>query len=187
MPIDLGDIRPGLTIEYEGEVYYVLSAEHAKLGRGGAFVRARLRNIKTDAVIDKTIKPGDKFDLAFIERKTLQFIYRSGDEYVFMDPETYEQIPLTTSLLGEATDYLKEGVDVQAIIYEGKVIGIELPITVELEVVDTEPGVRGDTASGGSKPATLETGLVIQVPFFIEKGDIVRVDTRTGEYVERVR
>lgn len=187
MPIDLGDIRPGLTIEYEGEVYYVLSAEHAKLGRGGAFVRARLRNIKTDAVIEKTIKPGDKFDLAFIERKTLQYIYRSPDEYVFMDPQTYEQIPLSPPLLGEATDFLKEGVDVQAIIYEGRVIGIELPITVELQVVETEPGVRGDTASGGSKPATLETGLVIQVPFFIESGDIVRVDTRTGEYVERVR
>jgi len=187
MPIDLGDIRPGLTIEYEGEVYYVLNAEHAKLGRGGAFVRARLRNIKTDAVIEKTIKPGDRFDLAFIERKNLQFIYRSADEYVFIDPETYEQIPLSPSLLGEATIFLKEGIDVQAIIYEGKVIGIELPITVDLEVVETEPGVRGDTASGGSKPATLETGLVIQVPFFIEKGDIVRVDTRTSEYVERVR
>lgn len=187
MPIDLGDIRPGLTIEYEGEIYYVLSAEHAKLGRGGAFVRARLRNIKTNAVVDKTIKPGDKFDLAFIERKQMQFIYRSDDEYVFMDPETYEQLSLHKSLLGEATDYLKEGVEVQAIMYEGKIIGIELPITVELEVIDTEPGVRGDTASGGSKPATLETGLVIQVPFFIEKGDIVKVDTRTGEYVERVR
>lgn len=187
MPIDLGDIRPGLTIEYEGEVYYVLSAEHAKLGRGGAFVRARLRNLKTDAVVDKTIKPGDKFDLAFIERKSLLYLYRSADEYVFMDPETYEQISLSPSLLGEAVDFLKEGVDVQAIIYEGKIIGVELPITVELEVVETDPGVRGDTASGGSKPATLETGLVVQVPFFIEKGDIVRVDTRTREYVERVR
>jgi elongation factor P len=187
MPLDLGDIRPGLTIEYEGEVYYVLSAEHAKLGRGGAFVRARLRNIKTDAVIDKTIKPGDKFDLAFIERKNLQYIYHTGDEYVFMDPETYEQISLPSSLLSPILPYLKEGVDYQAVIYEGKVIAIEPPITVDLEVVDTEPGVRGDTASGGTKPATLETGLVVQVPLFIERGDIVKIDTRTGEYVERVR
>lgn len=187
MPLDLGDIRPGLTIEYEGDIYYVLDAQHVKLGRGGAFVRAKLRNIATNAVLDKTIRPSDKFSLAFLERKPLQYLYNSADDYIFMDPETYDQIPLSSELLGEAVKYLSEGVNVQALYYEGRIIGVELPITVDLKVVETDPGVRGDTASGGSKPAKLETGLVIQVPFFIEQGDIVRVDTRTGEYIERVK
>lgn len=184
--ISVNDFKTGLTIEVDGEIYSVVEFLHVKPGKGAAFVRTKLKNIRTGAVTERNFRAGERVARARIDTKEMQFLYGSGNEYVFMDTETYEQLTLTREQLGDAPNYLKEGMVIGIQMYQGKAIGVELPNAVELEVTYTEPGFRGDTATGGTKPATLETGLVIQVPLFIETGTIVRVDTRTGEYLSRV-
>lgn len=184
--ISTNDFKTGLTIELDGEIYMVVDFMHVKPGKGAAFVRSKLKNVKTGQVLEKTFRAGEKVPRAHLERKQMQYLYNSGDLYYFMDTQTYEQIPLQADLLEEAIKYLKENMEVMVLFYEGSAIGIELPTYVELKVVETEPGFKGDTATGGTKPATLETGTVVQVPLFIEIGDILRIDTRTGEYLSRV-
>ncbi len=185
--IDTSDFRNGLHIIQDGEIFTIIEFQHVKPGKGGAFVRTKLKNLKTGAVIDKTFRAGERMDQAVVERKTMQYLYHEGDDYILMDMESYESVPVNASLFGDQVKYLKENTDVTALVHEGSIIGVEIPFFVELEVTETDPGVRGDTASGGSKPATLETGAVVQVPFFINVGDRIRVDTRTDEYMERVR
>lgn len=184
--ISTNDFRTGLTIEVDGEVYSVVDFQHVKPGKGSAFVRSKLKNLRTGAVIERTFRAGEKVPRAHLERKEMQYLYREGDSFVFMDNETYDQVSLSEDQLGDSVKYLKENMNIYLLIHAGNLIGIELPYFVDLEVVATDPGIRGDTATGGTKPATLETGLVVQVPLFVEVGDIVRVDTRTGEYLERV-
>jgi len=179
-------LRKGTVIELDGEIYRVLEYQHHKPGRGNAFIRTKLRNLRTGTIIDRTFLSGDEVQDVRLDHRTVQYLYRDGDFYYFMDMETFEQPALPAEALGDAIKYLKEGMTLELSFYENEPIEIELPVTVDLKVVETEPGVRGDTAQGGTKPARLETGLVIQVPLFINKGDTVRVDTRTGEYVTRV-
>lgn len=183
--ISVNDFKTGLTIELDGELYSVVEFQHVKPGKGAAFVRSKLRNIKTGAITEKTFRAGEKVSRAHIEHKEMQYLYSDGTDYYFMDTNTYEQMSLRVDVLGDAVKYLKENMTVLVQMFEGAAIGVDLPNSVELEVVDTDPGLRGDTASGGSKPATLETGVVIQVPLFIEVGDVLIVDTRTGEYLSR--
>lgn len=183
--ISTNDFKTGLTIELDGELYSVVDFQHVKPGKGAAFVRSKLRNIKTGSVTEKTFRAGEKVSRAHIEYKEMQYLYSDGSDYYFMDTNTFEQIALTSDTLDDAVKYLKENMTVMVQMYEGVPIGVDLPNSVELEVVETDPGLRGDTASGGSKPATLETGVVIQVPLFIEIGDVLVIDTRTGEYLSR--
>jgi len=184
--ISTNDFKTGVTIELDGEVYVVVDFQHVKPGKGAAFVRSKLKNVKTGGVIEKTFRAGEKIPRAHVDRKDMQYLYNSGDFYYFMDMETYEQIPLQEEQLGDSIKFLKENMQVTVMFFDGASIGVELPTFVELEVTETEPGFKGDTATGGSKPAKLETGAVIQVPLFIEIGDVVKVDTRTGEYISRV-
>lgn len=184
--ISTNDLRTGVTVELDGEVFMVVEFQHVKPGKGAAFVRTKVKNIKTGQVLEKTFRAGEKINRATIERKTMQYLYESADTYYFMDTETYDQIPMTKEQLGDSIKFLKENMEVMVMFYEGTSIGVELPTFVELKVTDTEPGFKGDTATGGSKPATLETGAVVMVPLFINVGDIVRVDTRSGEYLSRV-
>lgn len=183
--ISTNDFKSGMTIELDGDAYLILESQHVKPGKGQAFVRTKLRHLATGVIIDKTFNAGEKVPPARVERRDMQFLYSSGDEYVFMDNETFEQLPIRASELGDKVQFLKENMDVKVITYQGRVIDVELPTTVELEVVETDPGLRGDTASGGSKPAKLEGGAVIQVPLFIEVGDRIKVDTRTRAYISR--
>ncbi|SHJ67356.1 translation elongation factor P (EF-P) [Anaerobranca californiensis DSM 14826] len=183
--ISPNDFKTGLTIEFEGAVLQIVDFQHVKPGKGAAFVRAKLKNVETGAVIEKTFNPKEKIEKAHIDRRTMQYLYSSGDDYIFMDTENYEQITLTKQQLDENVKFLIEDMEIVVLYYKDKPIGIELPNSVVLEVVETEPGIKGDTASGGSKPATLQTGLVIQVPFFINVGDKLKVDTRTKTYIER--
>jgi elongation factor P len=185
--IDTSDFRNGLSIILDGEIFTIVEFQHVKPGKGGAFVRSKLKNTRTGGVIDKTWRAGEKMEQAILERKPMQYLYRQDNDYFLMDLDSFEQIPAKRELIGEQVKYLKEGEQVAVIIHEGRVIGVELPFNVELEVVETDPGVRGDTASGGSKPAKLETGAVVQAPFFINVGDKIRVDTRTDAYLERVK
>lgn len=184
--ITTADFRNGITLDLDGTLYTLVYFQHVKPGKGGAFVRTRLKNLKTGAVIEKTFRAGERVELAILDKRRMQYLYRDGTNYLFMDLDTYEQLPISEEEVGETAKYLVEGVTVEVPLYEGKPVGVEPPVFVDMEVVETAPGVKGDTASGGSKPATLETGLVINVPFFIEVGNRVRVDTRSGEYVERV-
>ncbi|MGE5593208.1 MAG: elongation factor P [Betaproteobacteria bacterium] len=184
--ISTNDFHTGLTIELDGEVYTVVDFQHVKPGKGSAFVRSRLKNVKTGYVIERTFRAGEKLPRAHIDYREMQYLYSSGDENYFMDTSTYEQLVLNNETLGDAKKYLKENMVIGVQMYEGSPIGVELPNFVELAVVDTDPGLRGDTATGGSKPATLETGAVVQVPLFVNVGDVIRVDTRTGQYLERV-
>ncbi|HHV55467.1 MAG TPA: elongation factor P [Firmicutes bacterium] len=184
--ISSNDFRTGLTIEVDGEVWSVVEFLHVKPGKGSAFVRTKLKNVKTGQVIERTFRAGERVNLAHVELRPMQYLYQSGDEFVFMDTKSFEQISLPREKLGDAPKYLKENMEIGLQMYQGEAIGVELPTFVELKVVQTEPGVRGDTAAGGGKPATLETGLVVTVPFFVEEGDVIRVDTRTGEYLSRV-
>jgi elongation factor P len=184
--ISTADFRNGMTIEMEGVLYDIVYFQHVKPGKGGAFVRTRLKNLKTGSVIDKTFRAGEKVELAILDKRNMQYLYREGVNLVFMDMETFEQMPVSQDVVGEAAHFLKEGVIVDIPLYDGKPVGMEPPVFVELEVVETNPGVKGDTASGGSKPATLETGLVVNVPLFVEKGSVIKVDSRSGEYVERI-
>lgn len=185
--IEAGDLRPGSTVERNGELVQVLDFAHIKLGRGAAIVRVKFKNLVTGAVTEETFRPEERFERARIERVEAQYLYRDGDSYIVMDTTTYDQFPLSAEVLGDAVKWLTENQTLYLLQYDGRVIGVELPITVELRVAETEPGFKGDTATGGSKPATLETGAVVDVPLFVEVGDRIRVDTRTGRYVERVQ
>jgi elongation factor P len=181
-----GELRKGITIELDGELYQVIDYQHLKLGRGSAQLRLKLRDVRGGHTIERTFQSTEKFVRAKLEFKNMQYLYNDGDLYYFMDEETFEQMPLNPSQLGDALDYLKEGMSLQVSSYKGELVGVEMPITVELEVTETEPGFNGDTATAGTKPAKLETGISIQVPLFVNKGDIIKVDTRSGTYLERV-
>jgi len=185
--MDTSDFRNGLSIVVDTDIFTIVDFQHVKPGKGGAFVRSKLKNIRTGATIDKTWRAGEKMDQAILDRYPLQFSYEQGGEYYFMDTESYEISPVAKEKIGDGVKYLREGLEVTALAHAGEIINIELPITVEVLIADTEPGERGNTASGGGKPATLETGAVVQVPFFINIGDKVKVDTRSDEYLERVK
>ena len=180
-----GEFRNGVTFEMDGNVLRVIEFQHVKPGKGAAFVRTKLRNVITGSVIEKTFSPSDKFENAYVERKEMQYLYNDGDLYYFMDMETYEQMPLEASLLDDNFRFVTENMMCRVASYKGKVFGVEPPMFVELTVADTEPGFKGDTATGASKSATLETGAQIKVPLFIQIGEKLRIDTRTGEYIER--
>lgn len=183
--ISAGDFRNGVTIEYEGNVYQIIEFQHVKPGKGAAFVRTKLKNIVSGGVVEKTFRPTEKVENAHIERKEMQYLY-ADDFYHFMDNETYEQIDLTADVVGDSMKYVKENENVKVISYKGNVFAIEPPITVELLITECEPGVKGDTATGATKPATLETGATVLVPLFVNEGDTISIDTRTGEYLKRV-
>lgn len=183
--ISTGDLRKGVVIEMDKQLFQVLEYQHLKIGRGSAQVRMRLRNVRTGAVIDRTVQAGEKWPRVRLEHRTVQYLYEDPPSYVFMDQETFEQLFLSREQLGEAVHYLKDGLELEVLLHEEEPIGVELPITVELQIVDTEPGFRGDTATGGTKPARLETGLVVNVPLFVNSGETIRVDTRSGTYIER--
>jgi len=181
------DFRNGLVIKMDGELFTIVYFQHVKPGKGGAFVRTKLKNVKTGRVLDRTFRSGEKVEDVRLEHKKVQYLYNDGDQFVFMDTNSYEQIFVEKDNVGDSSKFLIESMEVEILMHGTKALGIELPIFVILKITDTDPGVRGDTASGGSKPATLESGAVIQVPLFIEEGETVKVDTRTGDYVERVK
>ena len=183
--VTAGDFKNGITFDMDGDVMQVIEFQHVKPGKGAAFVRTKLKNVISGAVIEKTFNPTEKFENAHIDRKEMQYLYSDDGLYYFMDMETFDQIPLNEDKLGDNFKFVKENTLCKIISYKGNVFGVEPPLFVELEVVDTEPGVRGDTATNVTKPATLETGAVIKVPIFINTGDMLRIDTRTGEYLER--
>ncbi len=184
--ISTSDLRKGLTIELDGQLYAILDYQHIKVGRGSAQVRLRLRDIRAGHITERTFQAGERFSRARLDRRHVQFMYSDGDLYHFMDNDNYEQFALNGSQLGDNVNYLKDGLALDVLTFEGEPIAAELPLAVELTVTDTPPGFRGDTASGGSKPATTESGLVVPVPFFVNVGDVIRVDTRNGTYLERV-
>ncbi|MCK4368577.1 MAG: elongation factor P [Dehalococcoidales bacterium] len=183
--IDSGELRKGLTIELEEKLYQVLDYQHIKIGRGSAMVRLKLRDIRGGHTIERTFQASEKFTRARLDYRTMQYLYNDGDSYYFMDEETFEQMPINARQLGDTLNYLKEGMSLEVSSYKGKLVGVELSVAVELEVVETGPGFKGDTATAGNKPAKLETGITIQVPLFINNGDVIKVDTRSGEYLER--
>ena len=185
--IATSEFRNGLVMVFDGELYTITEFQHVKPGKGGAFVRTKLKNVKTGRVIDHTFRSGEKVEDVRLERKAMQYLYGGDGEFVFMDTNTYDQTTINDDIVGDAAKFMKDGMDVEVLFHGTTPIGIELPIFVNMEITKTDPGVRGDTASGGSKPATLESGAVIQVPLFLEEGEMVKVDTRTGTYVERVK
>jgi elongation factor P len=184
--ITTNDLKTGITLELDNGLFQVVDFQHVKPGKGSAFVRTKLRNVKTGNVFDRTFNAGIKVEQAIINRDEMQFLYRDGDEYVFMNNSTYEQMNVQPTALGEAVDYMIEGMTAQVAFFDGEIIGVEIPASVELTISETEPGVQGDRVSGARKPATLETGKVVQVPLFVEIGEKIRVDTRTGDYMTRV-
>ena len=184
--ISAGDFRNGITFELDGNVFQIIQFQHVKPGKGAAFVRTKIKNVITGGVIEKTFNPTDKMPKAHIERKDMEYLYNDGELYYFMDTETYEQLPLDANILEGALPFLKENMTVKVLSYKGSVFGVEPPNFVELEVTETEPGFKGDTATGATKPATVETGATVYVPLFVEIGNKIRIDTRTGEYMERV-
>jgi elongation factor P len=184
--ISAGDFRNGVTFDLDGQVFQVVEFMHVKPGKGAAFVRTKLKNVITGATVERTFNPSDKMPRANIEKKDMQYLYRDGDLHYFMDVVSYEQIPINSSTLGDSLRFVKENTVVMVLSYKGSVFGIEPPNFVELEVSVTEPGYKGDTATGATKNATVETGAVIKVPLFINEGDVVRIDTRSGDYMERV-
>lgn len=183
--ITSNDLRPGVTIEIDGKVWQVVEFQHVKPGKGAAFVRAKIKNLETGAVVERTWNAGEKVQEGRVDRHQMQYLYESEGSYCFMDNETYEQLELQKETLGSAINFLKEEMNVTMMMFQNRVIGIDLPAAVELKVVETDPGVRGDTATGGSKPATLETGYVVKVPLFINEGEVLQIDTRTGDYIGR--
>ncbi|MCD8218836.1 MAG: elongation factor P [Ruminococcus sp.] len=183
--ISAGDFRNGVTFELDGNVVQVIEFQHVKPGKGAAFVRTKYKNVITGAVVERSFNPTDKYPTAFIERKDMQYLYEDGDLYYLMDTETYEQLPIDRSKLGDAFRFVKENMEVKVLSYKGNVFGVEPPNFVELVVTETDPGFKGDTATNATKPATLETGAEIKVPLFIDQGETIRIDTRTGEYMER--
>ena len=184
--VSAGDFRNGVTFEMDGQVVSIIEFQHVKPGKGAAFVRTKIRNVITGSVVEKSYNPTAKFPTAFVERKDMEYTYNDGDLYHFMDSETYEDVPINKSELSDNFKFVKENMVCKILSYKGKVFGVEPPNFVELEITDTDPGFRGDTATNVTKPATLETGAEIRVPLFVEIGDIIRIDTRTGEYMERV-
>jgi elongation factor P len=183
--VSAGDFRNGVTFEMDGNVLSVIEFQHVKPGKGAAFVRVKLRNVITGSVVERTFNPSDKYPTAYVERRDMQYLYNDSDLYYFMDKETYEQFPVNTSQLSENFKFVKENMDIKILSYKGNVFGMEPPNFVELEVIETEPGFKGDTATNVTKPAKLETGAIIRIPLFICEGDKIRIDTRTGEYMER--
>ncbi len=183
--ITAGDFRNGVTFEMEGNVYQIVEFQHVKPGKGAAFVRTKIKNVITGGVVEKTFRPTEKMEKAHIDRRDMQFSYSDGDLYYFMDNETFDMLPINADQVGDALKFVKENMDCKILSYKGNVFGIEPPTFVELMVSATEPGIKGDTATGATKPATLETGATIMVPLFINEGEMIRVDTRTGEYMER--
>ena len=184
--ISTGELRKGVAIELDGELWQILDYHHIKMGRGSAQVRVTLRNIKRGQTIERSFQAGTKWPRASMEKRPVQFLYRDGDDFHFMDNDTYDQFSLSADQLGDAASYIKDGMTLDRTSYQGETIGVELPITVDLKVVATDPGFAGDTQTGARKPATTDTGLVVQVPIFVSEGDTIRVDTRTGEYQTRV-
>jgi elongation factor P len=184
--ISTGELRKGVAIELDGELWQVLDYHHIKMGRGSAQVRIKLKNIKRGQTVERTFQAGEKWPRAFLDKRQVQFLYRDGDSFHFMDTESYEQFEMSAVQLDDAARYLTDGMMLDRTTYEGETIGVELPINVDLRVAETDPGFAGDTQSGARKPATTETGLVLQVPLFVNTGDVIRVDTRTGEYQTRV-
>lgn len=183
--ISSNDFRTGVTIEIDNDVWQVVDFQHVKPGKGAAFVRAKLKNMRTGAVVERTFNAGEKMPKAHVDNRQMQYLYENGGMYVFMDNETYEQIEIGADTLANAINFLKENMTISIMMFQGNIIGVDLPNSVELEVVETDPGIRGDTATGGTKPAKLETGYVVKVPLFINIGDVLRVDTRSGQYIER--
>jgi elongation factor P len=184
--ISTGELKKGVAIELDGELWQILDYHHIKMGRGSAQVRIKLRNIKRGQTVERSFQAGEKWPRAFLDRRPVQYLYSDGNDYTFMDTDSYEQITLTADMLGDTVQYLTDGMMLDRTSYEGETIGVELPVSVDLQVISTEPGFAGDTATGARKPATLSTGLVVQVPLFVQEGDTIRVDTRTGEYQTRV-
>ena len=183
--ISTSDLKRGAMMELDGQIVQVMSYEHQKIGRGSAQVRLKVKNIRTGAIFDTTAQAGSKWPRIRLEQRDVQYLYSEGDLHYMMDKDSYEQFPLSGAQLGEAVQYLKDGMELEVLMYEGEPVGVDLPLNVVLEVTSTDPGFKGDTATGGSKPATLETGKVIQVPLFVNTGDRIRVDTRDGSYIER--
>ena len=183
--ITAGDFRNGVTFEMDGQVMQVVEFQHVKPGKGAAFVRTKIRNVITGAVTERTFSPSEKFPSAYVERKDMQYLYSDGGLYYFMDNETFENIPINEDKLGDSFKFVKENTDCKVLSYKGVVFGVEPPVFMTLQVTQTDPGFKGDTATNASKSATLETGAEIRVPLFINEGDMIRVDTRTGEYLER--
>lgn len=188
MAIDTSDFKNGMHMYLDGEVYTIVEFQHVKPGKGGAFVRTRLRKIKTGATLEKTFRSGEKVEPAFVDKEKMQFLYRQADELILMDLDTYEQIPVSAASIGDGAKYLKEDMEIICISASGDVLGYEIPNFVELAITETDPGYKGDTVSGSStKPAKLESGAIVQVPFHLNEGDVVKVDTRTDQYLERVK
>lgn len=185
--INVGDLRSGHKVELSGEPYIVVDAQHVKPGKGGAFCRTKLKSLKSGNVIERTLRVGEKLEEPNLEEKEVQYLYSAEGQYWFMDIKTFEQLFLREDQLGESKNYIKENMVLKILYFNENPIGIDLPLSVELAIVKTEPGIRGDTATGGSKPAVLETGAVVKVPLYLNEGDIIKVDTRTGEFIERVR
>jgi len=183
--ITANQFKPGLTIELDGEIYVIVEYQPVKPGKGGAFTRTKLRNLRTKKTLEKTFRVEERFQEAFIEEKKMQYLYSSADSYHFMDQDTFEQLTVEREILAGITDYLKENTDVTIILYKNEIIEVKLPIFIELKISHTEPGIKGDTARNSFKPATLETGATVQVPLFVNENDVIKIDTRTGSYVER--
>jgi len=184
--ISTNDLKTGLTLKIDNGLWSVVEFLHVKPGKGAAFVRTKLKNVETGNVIEKTFRAGEKVERAMLDRREMQYLYKEGTEYVMMDLETYDQLHVAEDAIGDGSKYLKENMNVQILMHDGKIIGVDLPNSVELEVIDTPPAEKGNTAQGGTKPATLEGGAVVNVPFFVAVGNIIRVDTRTNEYLDRV-
>lgn len=184
--IQAGDFRNGITVEIEGNVFQIIEFQHVKPGKGAAFVRTKLKNIINGGIVERTFRPNEKFPQARIDRNDMQYLYSDGELYHFMDTNTYEQIALNANDIGDSLKFVKENEMVKICSYNGKVFAVEPPLFVELEITDTEPGFKGDTATGASKPATVETGATVNVPLFVEQGEKIKIDTRTGEYLSRV-
>ena len=183
--ISAGDFKNGLTVEIEGNIYQILEFQHVKPGKGAAFVRTKLKNIINGGAVEKTFRPNEKFEQARIDRKDMQYLYQDGDLFNFMDVETYDQIALNAEVVGDALKFVKENEVVKICSHNGNVFSVEPPLFVELAITETEPGFKGDTAQGATKPATVETGAVVMVPLFVEQGETIKIDTRTGEYLSR--
>lgn len=183
--ISSNDIKNGITIKVDEGLFTVIDFQHVKPGKGGAFVRTKLRNARSGAVIERTYRSDERLEQAMIDKRDMQYLYRDGDDYIFMDQATYDQVPVSSKTLGDAANFLKETGKAMLMLHDDEIIGIELPASVELEIAETEPGIQGDRVSGARKPATLETGFVVQVPLFIGPGEMVKIDTRTGDYINR--
>lgn len=184
--ISVNDFKNGMTIELEGELYQVVEFQHVKPGKGSAFVRTKIKSLRKESTVEKTFRGGEKVKRAIVERKPFSYLYASDDDHVFMDSKTYDQVEINESLIGDGLKWLKDSMEVQVVFHGEKILGVEMPNFVELEVTQTDPGLKGDTAQGGSKPATLETGAVVSVPLFVEEGDVLQIDTRSGAYLKRV-